>query len=52
METRARRLLPAIFLGGVALMLSTVLIGNDSQGETKMVTLTTSIGAIELQLDT
>jgi peptidyl-prolyl cis-trans isomerase B (cyclophilin B) len=32
-------------------MLSTVLVGNDLQGETKMVTLTTSLGAIELQLD-
>ena len=41
----------AIFLGVAALMLSTVLIGDDSQGETRIVTLTTSLGAIELQLD-
>ena len=40
-----------ILLGVAALMLSTVLVGDDSQGETKMVTLTTSLGAIELQLD-
>ena len=32
-------------------MLSTVLVGDDSQGDTKMVTLTTSLGTIELQLD-
>ena len=32
-------------------MLSTVLIGDDSQGETRIVTLTTALGAIELQLD-
>ena len=48
---RAQRLLPAILLGVVAVMLSTVLIGDDSQGETRIVTLTTSLGAIELQLD-
>ena len=48
---RAQRPLPAIFLGVAALMLSTVLIGDDSQGETRIVTLTTSLGAIELQLD-
>ena len=41
----------AIFLGVAALMLSTVLIGDGSQGETRIVTLTTSLGAIELQLD-
>ena len=48
---REQRPLPAIFLGVTALMLSTVLIGDDSQGETRIVTLTTSLGAIELQLD-
>lgn len=48
---RAQRPLPAIFLGVAALMLSTVLIGDDSQGETRIVTLTTALGAIELQLD-
>ena len=32
-------------------MFSTVLVGENSQGEIKMVTLTTSLGAIELQLD-
>ena len=48
---RAQRPLPAIFLGVAALMLSTVLIGDDSQGETRIVTLTTSLGAVELQLD-
>ena len=48
---RVQRLLPAIILGVVALMLSTVLIGDDSQGETRIVTLTTALGAIELQLD-
>ncbi len=48
---RAQRPLLAIFLGVAALMLSTVLIGDDSQGETRIVTLTTSLGAIELQLD-
>ena len=48
---RAQRLLPAILLGVAALMLSTVLIGDDSQGESSIVTLTTSLGAIELQLD-
>lgn len=48
---RAQRPLPTIFLGVAALMLSTVLIGDDSQGETRIVTLTTSLGAIELQLD-
>ena len=47
----AQRSLPAILLGVTALMLSTVLIGDDSQGETRIVTLTTSLGAIELQLD-
>ena len=51
MEIRAQRSLLVIFLGVVALILSTVLIGDNSQGETKMVTLTTSLGAIELQLD-
>ena len=48
---RAQQPLSAIFLGVTALMLSTVLIGDDSQGETRIVTLTTSLGAIELQLD-
>jgi peptidyl-prolyl cis-trans isomerase B (cyclophilin B) len=48
---RTQRSLPAILLGVVAVMLSTVLIGDDSQGETRIVTLTTSLGAIELQLD-
>ena len=48
---RAQRPLPTIFLGVAALMLSTVLIGDDSQGESRIVTLTTSLGAIELQLD-
>ena len=48
---RTQRSLPAIFLGVAALMLSTILIGDDSQGETRIVTLTTSLGAIELQLD-
>ena len=48
---RAQRSLPAILLGVAAVMLSTVLIGDDSQGETRIVTLTTSLGAIELQLD-
>ena len=48
---RAQRPLPTIFLGVAALMLSTVLIGDDSQGETRIVTLTTALGAIELQLD-
>ena len=51
MEIRAQRSLPTVLLGVAALMLSTVLVGNDSQGEIKMVTLTTSLGAIELQLD-
>ena len=48
---RTQRSLPAILLGVVAVMLSTVLIGDDSQGETRIVTLTTALGAIELQLD-
>jgi peptidyl-prolyl cis-trans isomerase B (cyclophilin B) len=48
---QVQRSLPAILLGVVALMFSTILIGNDSQGETRMVTLTTSLGVIELQLD-
>ncbi len=48
---RAQQPLSAIFLGFTALMLSTVLIGDDSQGETRIVTLTTVLGAIELQLD-
>ncbi len=48
---RGQLSLQIMFLGVVALMLSTVLIGDDSQGETKMVTLTTSLGAIELKLD-
>ena len=48
---RTQRSLPAILLGVAAVMLSTVLIGDDSQGETRIVTLTTSLGAIELQLD-
>ena len=48
---RTQRSLPAILLGVVAVMLSTVLIGDDSQGETRIVTLTTSLGVIELQLD-
>ena len=48
---RAQRSLPAVLLGVGALMLSTVLIGDDSQGETRIVTLTTALGAIELQLD-
>lgn len=48
---RAKRSLPAILLGVAALMLSAVLIGDYSKGETKMVTLTTSLGAVELQLD-
>ena len=51
MEIRAQRSLLTVLLGVAALMLSTVLVGNDSQGETKMVTLTTSLGSIELQLD-
>ena len=51
MEIRAQRSLPAVLLCVSALMLSTVLVGDDSQGDTKMVTLTTSLGAIELQLD-
>ena len=51
MEIQAQRSLLNILLGGAALMLSTVLVGDDPQGETKMVTLTTSLGAIELQLD-
>ena len=51
MEIRAQRSQLTVLLGVAALMLSTVLVGNDSQGETKMVTLTTSLGAIELQLD-
>ena len=50
-KIRIRRLLLAIFIGVTALELSTVLIGDDSQGEFRMVTLTTSLGAIELQLD-
>ena len=52
MEIRAQQLLLAVLLCVSALMLSTVLVGEDSQGEHKMVTLTTSLGAIELQLDT
>ena len=48
---RTQRSLPAILLGVVAVMLSTGLIGDDSQGETRIVTLTTALGAIELQLD-
>jgi len=48
---RTQRSLPAILLGVAAVMLSTVLIGDDSQGETRIVTLTTALGAIELQLD-
>ena len=48
---RTQRLLPAILLGVAAVMLSTALIGDDSQGETRIVTLTTALGAIELQLD-
>ena len=48
---RTQRSLPTILLGVVAVMLSTVLIGDDSQGETRIVTLTTALGAIELQLD-
>ena len=48
---RAQRSLPTILLGVGALMSSTVLVGDNSQGETKMVTLTTSLGAIELKLD-
>ena len=48
---QAQRSLPAILLGVAAVMLSTVLIGDDSQGETRIVTLTTALGAIELQLD-
>ena len=48
---RTQRSLPAILLGVVAVMLSTVLIGDDSQGESRIVTLTTALGAIELQLD-
>ena len=48
---RTQRSLPAILLGVVAVMLSTVLIGDDSQGETRIVTLTTTLGAIELRLD-
>lgn len=51
MGIRDQRSLPTIVLGVAALMLSTVLVGNDSQGETEMVTLTTSLGAIDLQLD-
>ena len=51
MEARAQRSVSAVLLGVTALMLSTVLIGDDSQGETRIVTLTTSLGAIELQLD-
>ena len=51
MEIRAQRSLPAVLLCVSALMLSTVLVGDDSQGDAKMVTLTTSLGAIELQLD-
>ena len=51
MEIRTQRSLPAILLGVAAVMLSTVLIGDDSQGETRIVTLTTALGAIELQLD-
>jgi peptidyl-prolyl cis-trans isomerase B (cyclophilin B) len=41
----------AVCLGVSVLMLSIGLIGDDSQGETRMVTLTTSLGAVELQLD-
>ena len=48
---RTQRSLPAILLGVAAVVLSTVLIGDDSQGETRIVTLTTALGAIELQLD-
>ena len=44
-------MLPTILLGVAELMSSTVLGGDNSQGETKMVTLTTSLGAIELKLD-
>ena len=51
LEMRAQWSLPSILLGVAALMLSSVLIGDDSKGETRMVTLTTSLGAIELQLD-
>ena len=51
MEIRAQRSLPAVLLCVSASMLSTALVGDDSQGDTKMVTLTTSLGAIELQLD-
>ncbi len=38
-------------LSVAASMLSTVVTGDDSQGETRMVMLTTSLGAIEIQLD-
>ena len=51
LEMRTQRSLPAVLLGVAAVMLSTVLIGDDSQGETRIVTLTTALGAIELQLD-
>jgi peptidyl-prolyl cis-trans isomerase B (cyclophilin B) len=51
MKNRTHRLLLTILLGITALMLGTVLIGDDSKGETKMVTLTTSLGTIDLELD-
>ena len=51
METRTQRSSSVVLLGVSALMLSTGLIGDDSQGETRMVMLTTSLGAIEIQLD-
>ena len=52
MEFPTQRSLSTILLGVLALMFSNLLIGDESQGETKMVTLITSLGAIELQLDT
>ena len=51
MAVRVHQMLLAILLGVAALMLSTVLIGDDSRGENKMVTLNTSLGVIILQLD-
>jgi peptidyl-prolyl cis-trans isomerase B (cyclophilin B) len=48
---RIQWLLLTILLGVAGSMFSTVLIGDDSQGEIKMVTFTTSFGAIDLQLD-